>query len=244
MLDRKAFEPIWLSNGKLLAEPEDFAISLDVEKGILCFTPHTFYALVDDLGLHKEAPDVDPAKEGKMSDAVVVYYSSFGAPAASMLLEILIASGIDKVIMCGSAGSISPTCTIGEIFLPTWGLREEGTSYHYLSADITPVPSEILLEKVKRELNEDFVEGGVWTTDAYFRETKDKIKRYSKKGVVAVDMECTALMSIAMYRNIDFTAVLAISDELWGEVWKTGWDSNELKEAKETITHALLKVWR
>lgn len=77
-----------------------------------------------------------------------------------------------------------------------------------------------------------------------FRETKDKIKEYSKNGIVAVDMECTALMSIAMYRNIDFTAVLAISDELWGEEWETGWGGNELKKAKETITHDLLKVWR
>lgn len=36
----------------------------------------------------------------------------------------------------GEAGSISKDIKIGDVVVPTWGLREEGVSYHYLEPDI------------------------------------------------------------------------------------------------------------
>lgn len=163
-----------------------------------------------------------------------------------MLLECLIATGLQNVVMMGEAGSITPTCTIGDIFLPTWGLREEGTSYHYLSPDIQPSPSSELLTSLRhglRELKVEWQEGGIWTIDAPFRETHEKIAAYADNDVCAVEMESTALMSIAMYRNVDFAAILAISDELYDKTWAPGFDSEQLKRTKDVLVEAIEKVF-
>ncbi|MEL9940668.1 MAG: hypothetical protein QW348_07570 [Ignisphaera sp.] len=41
------------------------------------------------------------------------------------------------------------------------------------------------------------IKGGVWTTDAIFRETIGKVIEYSSKRIYGVDMESTALMTVA-----------------------------------------------
>ena len=46
-------------------------------------------------------------------------------------LEILIHLGAKYIIAVGETGAIKEGLEIGNIVLPTWGLREEGTSYHY-----------------------------------------------------------------------------------------------------------------
>jgi len=50
--------------------------------------------------------------------------------------------------------------------------------------------------------------------------------------VVAVDMEFSALCAVACFRNIEFAAVLIVSDELWGKTWRPGFSSNVFIETK------------
>jgi len=54
-----------------------------------------------------------------------------GAPATIMALELMIALGLRRCIVIGYAGAINPRLRMTDILLPTWGIREEGTSYHY-----------------------------------------------------------------------------------------------------------------
>jgi len=50
----------------------------------------------------------------------------FGAPAAVAALEVLIAGGGKTFIMVSLAGAVNPKLRIGDILIPTWGLREGG----------------------------------------------------------------------------------------------------------------------
>ncbi|MBE3519245.1 MAG: nucleoside phosphorylase [Firmicutes bacterium] len=170
----------------------------------------------------------------------MLYHSSFGSPAAGMLMETLIASGIGRLVMLGQAGSLSSRCRIGSVVLPSFGVREEGTSYHYLPPAVECRPSPILFERLRTALEPIApVEGGVWSTDAPYRETRQKVELYARQGVLAVEMECTALMSIAMYRNVEFAAVLVITDELFREKWEEGFQSENLRSAEERVSKAL-----
>src|SRR5438128_441894 len=70
-----------------------------------------------------------------------VIASPMGAPMAVMLLEQLIALGARRLLYLGFCGALVPSYRIGDLFLPAQAIREEGTSYHYLPADVVPCAS-------------------------------------------------------------------------------------------------------
>ncbi len=150
---------------------------------------------------------------------VLLVLSNPGSAIASSLIDVLAASGVEEVIVIGLAGSVSPAAKIGDVLIPSWGLREEGASYHYVPApDYVPRPSQGLRERLTGALRRRFrgrvLDGGVWSTDAPFRETIDKVIEYSKKGILAVDMESTGIMTVADVRDVELAVALVISDEL------------------------------
>lgn len=161
--------------------------------------------------------------EGKK---ISVFGTPLGAPQAVIVLERLIAMGARKIVAFGCCGSLQPDLRIGHLVIPVEALSEEGTSRHY------PLPQEIeakgdrkiilLCEEKCQEKNFKSATGKVWTTDALFRETRGKAKRYSEIGLLAVEMEMSALFTVAAYRKIHLGGVMVVSDELATLKWKTG----------------------
>jgi len=173
----------------------------------------------------------------------------FGAPAAATTLEMLVAGGGRVFIVVGAVGALSPVLRIGDVLVPTWGLREEGVSFHYMPPNYVPKPDRGLAGKLFREVRgvKDkrrirVLRGGIWSTDALFRETRDKVVEYSRIGVLGVDMESTALMTVAAYRKVKLAIVAAISDELYGEEWRKGFGTRKLRRTEKMVVKAALNT--
>jgi len=162
-----------------------------------------------------------------------------GAPYAAMMLETLIAWGARRIIFLGWCGAVSENVNIGDIILPTAALVDEGTSRNYIepvNGESTPVLSMVsLLEQVLQGSRVDFHSGKIWTTDAVYRETREKVETdavyretrekvesYQKQGVLAVEMEISALFSVAQFRQVELGAMLVVSDELSSLKWRPG----------------------
>ncbi|MEO7002095.1 MAG: nucleoside phosphorylase [Ktedonobacterales bacterium] len=153
-----------------------------------------------------------------------------GAPAAVADLEELIALGARDIFVMGIAGSLQPMLPIGALLLPTRAIREEGTSFHYVPAGESVAPNEILLQALVNAaatLHTPIATGPVWTTDAPYRELASKIQAYSAVGVLAVEMEASALFAVAALRKVRLALALAISDELF-HPWRPGFHMDEL----------------
>jgi uridine phosphorylase len=144
-----------------------------------------------------------------------------GAPMAVMALEKLIALGANTIILYGWCGSLQTSLQVGDILLPTGFLSEEGCSPHYPLA-AKPDMEPKLLEELQNTLQDTYRvhQGKIWTTDAPYRETRDKVDRFSQQGIMAVDMECSALCTVAAFRGVRFAAVLFVSDELYHPQWR------------------------
>jgi uridine phosphorylase len=247
MRSREVSAMQWVSGQRSVVEPAAFARDMEAEDAVFSFSPQVFSRLVDAFGLGgaEDAPPLPGALGGKLDERIGVYHAFFGAPAAGMLMEALIASGVERFVMAGQAGAISPRCEIGDLFLPTWGVREEGTSYHYVGPEVVCHPSQDLLGVIRRWLDGvALVEGGVWTTDAPFRETPDKVEKLAKREVLAVEMECTALMAIARYRRAAFAAALVITDHVFGEAWVRDFRGAEVTAAQELLCGRLAEGFR
>ena len=157
---------------------------------------------------------------------ISLFGTPLGSPQAAIMLERLIAMGAKKILIFGCCGSLQSDLTVGHLVIPTEALSEEGTSAHYplprgVEAKADEKISRLCLE-MSREKNFKAAFGKVWTTDALFRETRGKAKRYSGMGLLAVEMEMSALFTIAAYRKVHLGGFMVVSDELASLKWKTG----------------------
>lgn len=160
---------------------------------------------------------------------------AIGAPMAAMGMEKLIALGARRIILFGWCGALANTLKVGDILLPHRAKVGEGTSQYY-ALPTSAAPSESLradLEKAFSDYGIGVQSGRVWSTDAVYREDRRMLQDLNRRDeVAAVDMEFSALCSVACFRNIEFAAVLIISDELWGQTWKPGFSSEIFFDAK------------
>ena len=84
--------------------------------------------------------------------------------------------------------------------------------------------------------------GKVWTIDAPYRETIEKIKMYMNTGIMGVEMELSALMTVAAYREIRLSGLLLISDELFDLKWRPGFSSPLLKKRSRQAGNLILDL--
>jgi len=165
-----------------------------------------------------------------------------GAPQAVLVLEKMIALGVRRVIAYGWCGSLQPHVSIGHVVLPEAVHSEEGTSAHYpiLGA---PAPSPGLLQRLEAALQADahltVHRGSVWSTDAPYRETEEKVRAFQHRGVLGVDMEMSALFTAAAFRGIDLAGVLVVSDDLSHLTWRHGFGDPRFQETRNRLAERL-----
>jgi len=154
-----------------------------------------------------------------------VLYKFMGAPAAVLSLESLVASGVKEIIMLGFCGSLNREYPIKSVVSISRTLSEEGTSRHYFPHKRYFKPSMALKNRIEKILHSHqltFTEGSLVSTDAPCRETKSWLKEKQRKGIDLVDMETSAVFSLAEFRSIDSAALMIVSDTLWSGKWKKG----------------------
>ena len=149
-----------------------------------------------------------------------IIHSLVGGAGTACLLEQAIAHGVKKVLLYGGCGVLDRTLTAGHLILPTEAYRDEGTSYHYLPiSDYVNIPTHERLAVIFKDMNLPFVLGKVWTTDAFYRETRNNMERRKADGCIAIDMECASAMAVAEFRGIEAYQFFYAEDSLDDEHW-------------------------
>ncbi len=169
-----------------------------------------------------------------------------GAPYATMLLEILIAAGARKIIFLGWCGAVSPEVKIGDIILPTAAVIDEGTSGGYAAAaGGRSQPSSSLVATIRQVMDKrglDYHAGTIWSTDAVYRETRQKVEAYQHNGILAVEMEFSALCTVAQFRRVEVGSILVVSDELASFNWRPGFKNDRFKNARKTACQVVQEL--
>jgi uridine phosphorylase len=166
---------------------------------------------------------------------LALVHPDVGAPVAAAILEDVIALGCRKFIVCGGCGVIEKGIAVGHLIVVSAAVRDEGTSYHYmpagreLQADARGVAA---LESALKAGGLPYLVGKTWTTDAPYRETRDKVELRRSEGCLTVEMEASALMAVAQFRKVVLGQVLYGGDDLSGDEWDhRDWQSrSEVRE--------------
>ena len=171
-----------------------------------------------------------------------------GAPYAVIVLETLIASGAKKILFLGWCGSICEKVKIGDIILATSAVIDEGTSGHYNEKEASrSFPSASMLAMLNNALEQNqvnFHNGAIWTTDAIYRETCEKVKYFQGEDAICVEMEISALFTVAKFRGVDLAAMAVVSDELASFKWRPGFKMDAFKHGRETACMVIKDLCR
>ena len=140
-----------------------------------------------------------------------------GASFAVLVAEELFASGCQLLVSVTSAGQILELRAPPYFVLIERALRDEGTSYHYLSPARYVAADPTLIDLVGTALRGvDVVieRGSSWTTDAPFRETATEIAARRGEGILAVEMEASALYALARARGRSVICFAHITNQM------------------------------
>lgn len=192
------------------------------EKCIFAFLGET----VEDYALENDASIVEHFETTTKTYPIYVIHQGaltfclcqapLGASAAAQLLDFLISCGCRKIISAGSCGVLTDLDE-NEFLVPVRAMRDEGTSYHYLPASrfIHLDPAAVgSIEQTFYTLKIPFRECTTWTTDGFFRETRDMVEYRKAEGCSTVEMECAALAACARKRGAVFGQILYTADSL------------------------------
>lgn len=139
-----------------------------------------------------------------------------GGAGAVQIMEQLIAGGAKEIIATGCCGSLIEDAE-GDFFIPTKALRQEGTSYHYLPPAREVALDDKAIHAIERALKKNskpYQKCKTWTTDGFYRETKEMVLYRKEEGYSVVEMECASLAACAKMRGITFGQLLFTADSL------------------------------
>jgi uridine phosphorylase len=140
-----------------------------------------------------------------------------GAPSATVAFIELWACGVQEIIRVGSCGAMQEGIKRGEIIIAQAAVRDEGTSTRYVHAAYPAVADLDLTLRLKAAATRQgtpYREGTVWTTDVFYAPDEAENLYWSARGILAVEMEVSALFTLARLRGLKAGAILVVDGNL------------------------------
>ena len=173
------------------------------------------------------------------SDTIITK-SYFGGPNVAALVEELSAFGVKEFILWGYCGSISEELSVGDRLIAKGALREDGTSCHYLDDRSTFVFTDWFGSWENEARDQGIREGLVWSCDAIYRETRDKVKKYAGMAISAVEMEIASFYAVCTFKKLKGIAFLVVSDSLVDTKWQPGFSTKPFRQGARKMTEFIM----
>ena len=147
---------------------------------------------------------------------VSVQTTGMGCPSLAIVVEELVRLGAKTLVRVGTAGLIDADVKPGELILAMSAIPADGTTRMYLNhATYAPTASfsvtEALVTAARATQLRHHV-GLIQTEDAFYATTEEDVERLSSLGVLAVEMESSALFLLGKLRKVEVGTALVASN--------------------------------
>ena len=152
-----------------------------------------------------------------------MFLAGVSAPHIAGDIEELSFYGVDTFIIFGNCGVLDKNIEDCSIIIPNMAYREEGTSYHYMKDSETIELNKEFKSLFKNILKSNrflYNEGATWTTDGFYRETREKMEKFQKKGAVCVEMEGASIAAVCEYKKLKYFTLYYAGDNLDAVEWE------------------------
>lgn len=150
---------------------------------------------------------------------ISVMGTGMGVPSISIYAHELITEyGVKNLIRVGSAGSYQEHVKIRDIVIAMAASSNSGLNeLRFGGADYAPTANFELFEKavnVARVKNIPIKAGNIFTSDEFYADDFESYKKWSKFGLLCVEMETAGLYTVAAKHKVNALTILTISDSL------------------------------
>lgn len=150
---------------------------------------------------------------------VSVMGSGMGIPTLSIYIHELVTEyQVKTLIRVGTCGAFQPYLKIGDIVLPmTSSTDSHINKLRFQGMDYAPAANFDLLLKAYEAAKERGVRifvGGNFASDTFYHDDPEWWKKWAAYGVLVVEMETSALYTLAAKFKVDALSVLTVSDLL------------------------------
>lgn len=168
---------------------------------------------------------------------VTVCSAGIGAGQTANVMDDLINLGGRIFIQLGATGAIQDEIAMGDIVIPTASVRDEGTSRYYAPKKYPAVSDYRVvsaLANASRKAGNTVHTGIVRTTDGFYASQRIEkyVKRYHDLGVLSVEQEVAAILTIASTRGCYAGATLLVIGNLVTGQHSFNGDKMELLESE------------
>lgn len=236
MIDKKEFPILEFDEAEVATlnpsslREENFSTN----KMIITFFPEVITRLIEEkqIILERTIQGENPVYIYKYVDSdILLTLGQVGCPACGGNLDLFNALGVNKVMFCGGGGVLDKTIEVGTILVVQGAIRDEGFSYHYVAPSRVIYSDEKIVNKISSFLSKKdikYISGLTWTTDAIFRETKDRVALRRSEGAKIVEMEQAGCIAVAQFRKFDYGALIYGGDDVSSDEWdKRAWRSRK-----------------
>jgi len=149
---------------------------------------------------------------------VSVMGTGMGVPSISIYAHELITEyDVKNLIRVGTAGSYQEHVKIRDIVIAMAASSTSGINALRFGADYAPTADFGLFTKAMaaaKSKNIDMKGGNVLSSDEFYEDEFESYKKWSKFGVLCVEMETAGLYTVAAKHNVNALSVLTIADSL------------------------------
>lgn len=153
---------------------------------------------------------------------VSVQTSGMGTPSFSIVAEELLRLGARQLIRVGTCGGIAPGLRTGDLILALSASPVDGATRTYLHGDpYAPTADFALTHAIYHEAEAGGVPirvGSVASVDVFYNTDADYAGKWRERGVLAFEMEASALFFLAARAGVQAACVLTVSDLLSEEL--------------------------
>ena len=148
--------------------------------------------------------------------SISVQTTGMGAPSAAIVVEELAMLGAKTVIRIGTCGGAGPDVRPGDLVIATAACPLDGTTRQYLGGEsYAPAASYRVvraLADAAAGANIRHHAGLIATEDALYAVTPGWAETWSARGVLAQEMEASAVFTVAALRGLEAGCVLTAAN--------------------------------
>jgi purine-nucleoside phosphorylase len=176
---------------------------------------------------------------------VSVQGTGMGCPGATIVFEELIQLGCKRLIRVGTCGGLQPHHALGDLIVALTAVPADATAMHLVNNEPhCPTASWSLIHEavhVAKHMEQDIHVGPIVSSDLFYNPSEGQYERWSDRGVLAVEMEASALFTVAALRKVEAGCLLTVSDIVVEGEFKRITD-DELRAAVDRMTRIALDV--
>ena len=166
-----------------------------------------------------------------------------GCPGATIVFEELIQLGVKKLLRVGTCGGLQPDHALGDLIVALTAVPADQTAVNLVGGEPhCPTASWELIHgavHAAKEMGQPMHVGPIVSSDLFYNPDEGQYERWSKRGVLAVEMEASALFTVGALRGVQAGCLLTVSDIVVEGEFKRISD-DELRAAVDRMTRVAL----